>query len=148
MEHKFDLDIFTYKIINNQIIINLKENDITKDELLNTDLTYSSILDVTINNEICDIKSYKGILDYLLCNFTAKKLKEISIFKHLILDGEHHKNGYYYLELPNISFVVLSSNASCKEIINLISHLNIKFYIKIKLVNGNIVKFTSNVISY
>jgi len=131
----YNLDNYDYEIINNNLIIKTKEYEISKEDLLNTDLNKSTIKNFIENNEIFPL-SYKGILRRLLIKFSAKKLKEISLFKLLIKDGEIKNNGYFYLEKINISYHGLCNNDCIKEIINLIEYLDIKFEIKIKLSNG------------
>ena len=139
-EYSYDLDDFEYEVIDNTIKIKRKETEISEELLFRTDLTYSIILSAKCNGDIYPT-SYKGILDILLCNFTAKKLKEISLFTSRIKDGEYPYDGHYYLEELNISYIGLSSNDSKKEIINLLNHLNYKFELKIKLNNNKIIIF-------
>ena len=139
-EYSYDLDDFEFEVINNTIKIKRKEIEISEELLFRTDLTYSTILSAKCNDDIYPT-SYKGILDILLCNFTAKKLKEISLFTSRIKDGEYPYDGHYYLEELNISYIGLSSNDSKKEILNLLNHLNYKFELKIKLNNNKIIIF-------
>jgi hypothetical protein len=94
---------------------------------------------VSIDNKEVQL-DYKAILDRILIEFTAKKLKEISLYKHIIKDGRYCLSGYYYLEKINISYRGLRANDIKKEILNLMEYLNVKFEIKIKLKNGKIVK--------
>ena len=75
-EFKYDLTYFKYEIKDNKIIIKTKEYEIDNDELLRTDLTNSYIMNVFNDNGKLH-KSYKGILNNFLIEFTAKKLKEI-----------------------------------------------------------------------
>ncbi len=142
-EISYTLDDFDYEISNNTLIVKRKEIEVSADLLSKTDLTYSIILSATTNEGIYPT-SYKGILDILLCNFTAKKLKEISLFTSKIKDGEYEYDGYYYLEKLNISYITLSSNDSKKEILNLLNHLDIKMELKIKLNNNRIIIFNYN----
>lgn len=121
------------------------EKKINKDELLKLNLTYSSILSAKIGDEILPY-SYKEILDKLILKFTANKLKRVSLFANNIKDGEFREedNNYYYIEELNISYCVLSSNDSIKEILNLLYHLNMSFEIKIKLMDKIIVEYNNN----
>jgi len=66
-----------YEIIENdkQIIIKFK-TEINKQDLLETDLTSSTIISA-VNNGTSYPNSYRGILNILLCKFTAKNLKQI-----------------------------------------------------------------------
>lgn len=134
-EFKFDLNNYIYEIIDNILIIN-------KQDLINYDLTNSKILDIKFNNENYPV-TYRGIICKLLCEFTAKELKQISINKYRIKDGEYSEKGYYYIEKINISYPPLCSNECIREILNLIDNLKNKdFYIKIKLQN-NLIIFVS-----
>lgn len=126
--------------IDNQIIIKFK-TEINRIELLELDLTYSIIISAINNDEIYP-NSYKGILDKILCKFTAKRLKQIS--KYPIIDGEFLENGYYYIERLNISYKGLCANDCKKEILNLLEHTGDTFEIKIKLSNGRIIIFKQN----
>jgi len=131
-----------YEIIetDNQIIIKFK-TEINRIDLLELDLTHSTIISVVNNDEIYP-NSYKGILDKILCKFTAKRLKQIS--KHPIIDGEFVENGYYYIENLNISYRGLCANDCKKEILNLLEHTGDTFEIKIRLCNGRIIIFQQN----
>ncbi len=144
-EYLYDLDDFDYEISNNTLIVKRKEIEVSEEVLFRTDLTYSTILSAKYNDNIYPT-SYKGILDRLLCNFTAKKLKEISLFTSRIKDGEYPYNGHYYIEELNISYVGLSSNDSKKEILNLLNHLNCNFELKIKLDNNKIIIFKKSLL--
>ena len=139
-QFKYDLTYFTYVIKDNKIIIKTKEYEIDNDELLITDLTNSYIMNAFDDNGKLPL-SYKGILDKFLIEFTAKKLKEISLYKSRIIDGEFTDKGYYYLEDINISYQELSNNDCMKEILNLLNHLTINFQIKILLNDGKYLKF-------
>jgi len=139
-EYSYDLDDFNYEVIDNTLIVKRKEIEISEELLFRTDLTYSTILSAKYNDDIYPT-SYKGILDKLLCYFTAKKLKEISLFTSRIKDGEYPYDGHYYIEKLNISYVGLSSNDSKKEILNLLKHLDCEFELKIKLNNNRIIIF-------
>ncbi len=143
-EFKYDLDYFNYEIINNKIIIKTKEYEITNNELLKTDLTNSYILNA-INDNGRLPKTYKGLIDKLLIEFSAKKLKEISLFKNEIKDGECLDDGYYYIEKNNISYLNLSINDCKKEILNLINHLNSNFLLIIRLNDCKCIKFKKSI---
>lgn len=139
-EYQYDLNLYNYEIINNNIIIKRRDIELSREDFINTDLTYSTIIYANINNENLPL-SYKGILNKLFLKFTARTLKSISLFGIRIKDGEYYDNGYYYIEQLNISYFGLSANDSKKEIINLIYNLDINFEIKIKLINGTIIIF-------
>jgi hypothetical protein len=142
-EIRYDLNLYNYEIVNDIIIIKKKEVELTKEDFLNTDLTYSTIISANMNNDYLPL-SYKGIVEKLLVRFSARRLKNISLFKTRIKDGEFYDNGYYYIEELNISYFGLSSNDCKKEIINLIYNLDVNFEIKIKLINGTIIIFKKN----
>jgi hypothetical protein len=139
-EFKYDLTYFKYEIKDNKIIIRTKVYEIDNEELLRTDLTNSYIMNAFNNNGRLPL-NYKGILNKLLIEFTAKKLKEISLFKSKIIDGEYTDKGYYYLEDINISYQELSTNDYMKEILNLLNHLKSNFQIQILLNDGKYLKF-------
>jgi hypothetical protein len=92
-------------------------SSISKDEFIKKNKTFSKIMSCKINNEIIDIKSYRGILKCFIppIIFTVAR-------------GEKH----YYTN---------NANRSCKKIVNLCDDYNIPFEIKIKLQNGEIVEF-------
>jgi len=136
---EYDLNEYKFEIMNKKIFIMIKEYEIKKEELLSIDLTHSQILYASIDNKEVPL-AYKAILDKILIEFTAKKLKEVSLFKHTIKDGRYCQSGYYYLEKINISYRGLRANHIKKEILNLMEYLHVKFEIKIKLKNGKIVK--------
>jgi len=139
-EFKYDLTYFEYEIKDNNIIIKTKEYEINNEELLRIDLTNSYLIKAFNDNGRLPL-TYKGILDKILIEFKAKKLKEISLFKSRIIDGEYTDKGYYYLEDINISYQELSNNDCMKEILNLLNHLTINFQIKILLNDGKYLKF-------
>ena len=139
-EFKYDLDYFNYEIIGNNIIIKTKEFEISKQDLLSIDLTHSQIINAFNDNGKLSL-TYKGILDKLLQEFSAKKLKEYSVNSSRIIDGEYTDKGYYYLEKINISYPPLSANDCKKEIINLIYILDMSFQLKIRLNDGRYIKF-------
>jgi len=118
------------------------ERNLTKDELLKLDLTYSSILSAKIGDEILPY-SYKEILDKLILKFTIKKFKKVSLFANNKIEGEDINNIYYYIEKFNIYYKVLSSNDSIKEILNLVYHLKMAFEIKIKLMDCITVEYNN-----
>jgi hypothetical protein len=143
-EFKYDLSYFNYEIIDNNIIIKTKEFEISNEDLLKIDLTNSYILNAVNDNGKLP-KTYKELLDKLLIEFSAKKLKEISLLKNKIKDGEFFEDGYYYIEKINISYVKLSVNDCKKEILNLIEHLKSNFLLIIKLNDGKCIKFRKNI---
>ena len=108
--------------------------------MLRTNLTDSKIIEASYENGILPL-TYKGILDNILPEFTAKKLKEISLHKSRIIDGEYTDNGYYYLEKINISYPGLCANDVMKEILNLLGYLSFNFQLTIKLKDGRYLKF-------
>jgi hypothetical protein len=139
-EFKYDLNYFEYEIINNNIIIKSKEYEIDNEELLSIDLTNSYIIKA-INDKGRLPLTYKGILDKFLIEFSAKKLKEISLFESRIIDGEYSVKGYNYLEKINISYPDLCANKCIKEILNLINYLNNNFELIIRLNDGKYIKY-------
>ena len=143
--YEYNLDEFMYVIVDNCLIINKREVQVSRKGLLNTNLTDTTILEVKAENESYPL-SYKGILNKLLCKFTARVLKEISIFRNRIKDGEYFRDGYYYLENINISYCELCADDCKREILNLLEHLNLDFYMKIRLSNGSIIKFVNSTI--
>jgi len=64
--YEYNLDEFMYEIVDNRLIINKREVQVSRQELLNTNLTYSTILEVKSENKNYPL-SYKEILDKLLC---------------------------------------------------------------------------------
>jgi hypothetical protein len=139
-EFKYDLTYFKYEINDNKIIIRTKVYEMNNEELLTTDLTNSYIMNAYNNNGRLPL-NYKGILNKLLIEFTAKKLKEISLFKSKIIDGEFTDKGYYYIEDINISYQELSTNDYMKEILNLLNYLKCNFQIQIILNDGKYLKY-------
>ena len=141
-EYTYNLHNFDYEIVNNNLIVKRKEVYVSKDELLRTNLSSSIILSAFSNTESFPL-SYRGILKELLLKFTAKKLKELVIYRDRIKDGEIDYNGYYYIEKLNISYkdFLMNFNDNVKEILNLLNHLKINFELKIKLYDGKIIIF-------
>ena len=142
---EYNLDDYEYVIVDNCLIINRREVQVSREELLNTSLAYSTILEVNSGNESYP-SSYKGILDKILVKFTARRLKDISIFRNRIKDGECLTDGYHYLENINISYCGLCADDCKRELLNLLNHLNIDFYMRIRLNNGNIIRFANSLI--
>lgn len=142
-ECTYNLDKFNYEIVNNNLIVKRKDIYVNKDELLNTNLSTSTILSVFSNSESYPL-SYKGILETLLLKFSsAKKLKGLVIYRDRIKDGEYPYDGHYYIEKFNISYkdFLMNFNDNVKEILNLLNHLKINFELKIKLYDGKIIIF-------
>ena len=69
--YEYNLDEFMYVIVDNCLIINKREVQVSRKGLLNTNLTDTTILEVKAENESYPL-SYKGILNKLLCKFTAR----------------------------------------------------------------------------
>lgn len=147
-EYTYNLHNFDYEIVNNNLIVKRKEVYVSKDELLRTNLSSSIILSAFSNTESFPL-SYRGILKELLLKFTAKKLKELVIYRDRIKDGEIDYNGYYYIEKLNISYkdFLMNFNDNIKEILNLLNHLKINFELKIKLCDGKIIIYKNVLIS-
>jgi len=137
---KYNLINYNSNILENKIKLIIKEYFLNKEDLLKTDLTKTSILNIKIDDEDLYLETYKEILDTILIKFSAKKLKNISLFKSRIRDGEGIQT-LYYLEKINISYPYLCANDCKKEILNLIYHIDITFEINIRLKNGKFVKF-------
>jgi len=95
-EIEYNLTDYDYEIINGKIKIKTKIYEYNINELLIEELTDSSIIKATNNNGNLTL-SYKGLLDNILCEFTAKKLKEKSIYKNRIIDGIYTYKGYHIL---------------------------------------------------
>jgi|LakMenEpi03Aug12_release.lakeMendotaPanAssembly.Ray.scaffolds.fasta_scaffold385792_2 hypothetical protein len=137
---KYDLINYNSNILENKIKLKIKELFLNKEQLLKTDLTKTSILKIKIDDEELYLETFKDILDTILIKFSAKKLKNISLFKSRIRDGEGIQS-LYYIEKINISYPYLCANDCKREILNLIYYLDNKFEIEIRLKNGKIVKF-------
>jgi hypothetical protein len=137
---KYTLINYNSNILENKIKLKIKEYLYSKEQLLKTDLTKTSILKIKIDDDDLYLETYKEILDNILIKFSAKKLKNISLFKSRIRDGEGIQS-LYYLEKINISYPYLCANDCKKEILNLIYHIPNTFEINIRLKNGKIVKF-------
>lgn len=142
-EIQYDLNLYDYEIINNNLIIKKKEVELNREEFLNADLTHSTIIYVKLDNDDNLPLSYKGILNKIMRRLTARRFKNISLFRTRIRDGEYHDNGYYYIEELNISYIGLSANDCKREIINIIDNLDINFEIKIYH-NNRIIIFRNN----
>ena len=137
---KYDLINYNSNILENKIKLKIKELFLNKEQLLKTDLTKTSILKIKIDDEELYLETFKEILDTILIKFSAKKLKNISLFKSIIRDGEGIQS-LYYIEKINISYPYLCANDCKREILNLIYYLDNKFEIEIRLKNGKNVKF-------
>jgi hypothetical protein len=137
---KYDLINYNSNILENKIKLKIKELFLNKEQLLKTDLTKTSILKIKIDDEELYLETFKEILDTILIKFSAKKLKNISLFKSRIRDGEGIQS-LYYIEKINISYPYLCANDCKREILNLIYYLDNKFEIEIRLKNGKNVKF-------
>jgi hypothetical protein len=137
---KYDLINYNSNILENKIKLKIKELFLNKEQLLKTDLTKTSILKIKIDDEELYLETFKDILDTILIKFSAKKLKNISLFKSRIRDGEGIQS-LYYIEKINISYPYLCANDCKREILNLIYYLDNKFEIEIRLKNGKNVKF-------
>jgi hypothetical protein len=140
-EFKFDLDKYDYKIENNEMII-IEKKIKNINDLLELDLTGSSIMSATYDNQSLP-HNHNGINKHLCSEHTAKELKDLYAnkgYSRSFYDGNIKKSGYYYIEKNNISYYRMSANETWKNIKILLENLTKNYEFKIKLNDDRIVE--------
>lgn len=140
----FELDNISNYILDitqNKLIIKHNITALNLDNINDFDYANSVILECKINTIDVNKLKYKSIMLEIL-----KYLKTIKVnFRDVITmnyqDGIKTINGYHYDYDLNISIQSKDSKGTLTEIVNIIKKTNISFYIKIKLINNQIIYF-------
>ena len=135
-----NIENYTLEIV---LIFTPKKQYITKEELLRTTLTNSSIIECVIKNNEDNIisnnkKYYKEILIDIWGSMPASKLLQTTTF-YLKLTNENRKKGYVWCEKIKMSIQNKDSNGSIKELLNMLNVNDYNIIISIKLETGRVI---------
>jgi hypothetical protein len=126
---------YTLKFINSNLILTRIKPVITKEELLETDLRHSKITFCKINDNILDVLTYRGLRNYIY-----ERTNKQTIINNTILKIKEEKitdNGFKYIEKLHLSVQGANADRTLKEIINMIEINKFNLELKIKLFNND-----------
>lgn len=140
-----NIENYIQEIVNGELIITPKNQNITKEELLRTELKNSSIIVCDIKNKEDNIisnskKSYKDILIDIWSFMPAQKILENTKF-NLKSTNENGIKGYNWCEKIKMSIQNKDANGTMKEILNMLKINNYNIKISIKLETGRVICF-------
>jgi CRISPR/Cas system CSM-associated protein Csm4 (group 5 of RAMP superfamily) len=132
---------FTQQIINGNLILTRIIPFIDEMTLFQKNLRGSTITECKINNVNNDIKKYKKLLINL---YSTTDTDMETILQNTILNisqQEIYDKGFKYYTNLGISIQGADARRTLKEIINIIKIKNYSMELKIKLQNGEIIRF-------
>lgn len=139
----FNIENYRLQIKNNTIILYPEYKYVTYEELLNTDITKSKILNCSVTNKlnevISDKKKYRRVLLDIWKTMPTQKIIQNSSF-NIKLTNENTK-GYIYVDELKYSFQSKDAKSSLQEIIHICNLNNYSIEIKIELENKIVIYF-------
>ena len=138
-----NIENYTQEIINGELILTPKKQYITENELIMTQIKYSTIEECLIKQKeeiISTKKSYRGVLIDILKSMPAQQILQTSKF-NFKLTNENGEKGYNWCNDINMSFQDKEALETLKEILHMIKVNNLTINLSIKLKTGRIVYF-------
>ena len=138
-----NIENYIQEIINGELILTPKKQYITENELIMTQIKYSTIEECLIKQKeeiISTKKSYRGVLIDILKSMPAQQILQTSKF-NFKLTNENGEKGYNWCNDINMSFQDKEALETLKEILHMIKVNNLTINLCIKLETGRIVYF-------
>ena len=131
---------FTQQIINGNLVLTRITPFIDESTLFQKkDLRKSTITECKINNIIINIHKYHPILIYLYSTTNIETILQNTTLN--ILQQEIYDKGFCYYKQLGVSIQHADARRTLKEIINIIKIKNYNMELKIKLTNGENIRF-------
>jgi len=143
-----NINNYHLEIINNELILTPINNYITEDELYNKNLKYSKvnyclITDNTNNIISNNSNNYSSILADIYKSMSASIILQNTTF-NIKLTNEAGRCGYIWNSNINMSIQGKDTIGTLKEIIKMVILNNYNIHINIKLANGEIINYKTN----
>jgi len=139
-----NIETYTQKIVNGELILTPKQTYITENELMETNLlSKSDILKCVVNNgeDIISNKSkYLSILVDIWKSMPTQKILQTTTFNMKLTD-ELGLNGYKWCKSIHMSIQHKNAQHTMKEILHMLKVNNYSVKISIKLESGKIIYF-------
>lgn len=126
-------------IIDGDLVLTRIDPFIGEDTLFQQNLRGSYLIMCKINNISVDIHKYKKLLIHLYSAIDRELILQHSIL-NISQEIRYDKGFHYYNEMA-LSLQCSDATKTLKEIINIVKVRNYNIELKIKLVNGEIVRF-------
>ena len=138
-----NIENYTQKIINNELVLTPKKQYITENELIMTKITYSTIEECLIKKDnviISTNTNYRPILVDIWKTIPTQKILQNTTF-NFKLTNENGDKGYKWCDDINMSFQNKDATGTLKEILNMVKVNKLTIRLSIKLESGNIIHF-------
>jgi len=134
-----NIEEFTQQIINGNLILTRINPFISEVTLFQQNLRGSYLTLCKINNIYIDIHKYKKLLIHLYSAIDRELILQHTIL-NILQEIKYDKGFNYYSQLA-LSIQGADATRTLKEIINIVRLQNYNMELKIKLINGEIVRF-------
>ena len=139
-----NIENYSQEIINGELILTPKKIYITENELNNTQITHSSIVECVIKKEEENIsintRSYRSVLVDIWKSMPTQKILQTTTF-NFKLTNENGEKGYNWCDDIHMSFQNKDATGTLKEILNMVKVNKLIINLSIKLETGRIVYF-------
>ena len=133
-----NIEEFTQQIINGNLILTRINPFIDELALFQQNLRGSYLTLCKINNVQIDIHKYKKLLIHLYSNTDTELILQHTIL-NILQEIKYDKGFNYYSQLA-LSIQGADATRTLKEIINIVRLKNFNMELKIKMINGDIVR--------
>jgi hypothetical protein len=141
-----NINLYIQEIVDNDLILIPKNINITEEELINTNLNSSKILEcsITKGDEVISLKcKYRSNLNNIWQRMPTQKILQTTTF-NMKLTNEDGKDGYKWDKKLKMSIQNKDANYTMKEILNMIKVNRYSLNISIKLESGQIINYKYN----
>ena len=138
-----NIENYTQEIINGELILTLKKQYMTENELNMTQITHSTIEECLIKKEEETISintSYRSVLVDIWKSMPTQKILQTTTF-NFKLTKENGEKGYKWCDDIHMSFQNKDATGTLKEILNMVKVNKLTIKLSIKLETGRIVHF-------
>lgn len=138
-----NIENYNQEIINGELILTPKKVYISEDELNNTDIRFSNILECIIKkgDEVISSnrKKYRPILIDVWKHMSIRRILQTTTFNFKLTNESI--DGYNWCPDINMSFQSKDAKNTLKEIIEMVKENELNINLSIKLQTGNIIYF-------
>jgi hypothetical protein len=138
-----NIENYNQEIINGELILTPKKVYISEDELNNTDIRFSNILECIIKkgDEVISSnrKKYRPILIDVWKHMSIRRILQTTTFNFKLTNESI--DGYNWCPDINMSFQSKDAKNTLKEIIEMVKENELNINLSIKLQIGNIIYF-------
>jgi hypothetical protein len=139
-----NIENYNQEIINGELILTPKKVYISEDELNNTDIRFSNILECIIKkgDEVISSnrKKYRPILIDVWKHMSIRRILQTTTF-NCKLTNDDNNNSYNWCSDINMYFQNQDAKNTLKEIIEMVKENELNINLSIKLQTGNIIYF-------